>query len=164
MKDIKKVFVASGIRHDLVLADTRSGKEYLWQVLCHHTSGQLKIAPEHSQDDILHLMGKPGNQVLEDFKKFFDQLNRKTGKKQYLTYYFIAAHPGCTMKHMDELRQFTRRKLHLKPEQVQIFTPSPSTYSTLMFYTGINPFTGEKIYVERQMGKMEKQKKLITGE
>jgi uncharacterized radical SAM protein YgiQ len=162
-KGIKKVFVASGIRHDLVLADKKYGQPYLAQVLNHHTSGQLKIAPEHCSDDILSLMGKPSNQYLDDFKKLFDELNRETGKKQYLTYYFIAAHPGCSMRHMRELREFIRKKLHIKPEQVQIFTPSPSTYSTLMFYTGTNPFTGESIFVEREMGRMEKQKKSITG-
>jgi uncharacterized radical SAM protein YgiQ len=163
MRNIKKVFVASGLRYDLVLADNRSGVEYLKQVLNYHTSGQLKIAPEHSEDDVLRLMGKPANKGLDEFKKLFDQLNRKTGKKQYLTYYFIAAHPGCTMKHMHDLRNYTLKKLRLKPEQVQIFTPSPSTYSTLMFYTGMDPFSGEKIFVEREMGKMEKQKKIITG-
>ncbi len=163
MKHIKNVFVASGIRYDLVLADTRSGEEYLKQILKYHTSGQLKVAPEHSEDEVLRLMGKPANKGLDEFKKLFNQLNRKTGKKQYLTYYFIAAHPGCNMKHMHDLRNYTLKKLRLKPEQVQIFTPSPSTYSTLMFYTGTNPFTGEDIFVERELGRMEKQKKLITG-
>ena len=163
MKHIKNVFVASGLRYDLVLADTRSGEEYLKQILKYHTSGQLKVAPEHSEDDVLHLMGKPANKRLDEFKKLFDQLNRKTGKKQYLTYYFIAAHPGCNMKHMHDLKKYALKQLQLKPEQVQIFTPSPSIYSTLMFYTGTNPFTGEDIFVEREMGKMEKQKKLITG-
>lgn len=161
-KNIKKVFVASGIRYDLIIADKQSGQEYLEQIVNHHTSGQLKIAPEHSLNDLLQLMGKPDNQSLEEFKRLFDRLNQETKKKQYLTYYFIAAHPGCSMKHMDHLRDFALKKLHLRPEQVQIFTPSPSTYSTLMFYTGINPFTREKIFVEREMGKMEKQKKHIT--
>ena len=163
MSHIKKVFVASGLRHDLVLYDTRSGEDYLKQILAYHTSGQLKVAPEHSEDEVLRLMGKAENRYLLKFKNLFDRLNRILKKKQYLTYYFIAAHPGCTMKNMIELKKFVRNVLRIKPEQVQVFTPSPSTYSTLMFYTGLNPFNNEKIIVEREMGKMEKQKKSITG-
>jgi uncharacterized radical SAM protein YgiQ len=163
MTHIKKVFVASGLRHDLLLADTRSGEDYLKQILAHHTSGQLKVAPEHSEDEVLRLMGKPENKFLLTFKSLFDRLNRNLKKRQYLTYYFIAAHPGCTMRHMLELKKFSRHHLRLKPEQVQVFTPSPSTYSTLMFYTGVNPFNNEDIFVEREMGKMEKQKKSITN-
>lgn len=160
---IRNVFVASGIRHDLVLDDIRSGEEYLKQILAHHTSGQLKVAPEHSEDEVLRLMGKPENAFLLKFKNLFDRINGSLKKKQYLTYYFIAAHPGCSMKHMMELKRFSRRHLRLKPEQVQVFTPGPSTYSTLMFYTGVNPFNGEEIFVEREMGRMEKQKKSITN-
>jgi uncharacterized radical SAM protein YgiQ len=160
---VRKVFIASGLRHDLITGDLHSGEEYLKRVIRHHSSGQLKVAPEHSEDDVLRLMGKPGNRVLLKFKDLFDRLNRTLRKKQYLTYYFIAAHPGCSMRHMIELKKFARNVLRMKPEQVQIFTPSPSTYSTLMFYTGLNPFGNEKIVVEREMGKMEKQKKSITG-
>lgn len=163
MTHIKKAFVASGLRHDLILDDIRSGEEYLKQILAHHTSGQLKVAPEHSEDEVLQLMGKPENTFLLKFKSLFERLNRTLKKKQYLTYYFIAAHPGCSIRHMIELKKFSRTHLRLKPEQVQVFTPGPSTHSTLMFYTGLNPFNNEEIVVEREMGKMEKQKKIITG-
>jgi uncharacterized radical SAM protein YgiQ len=163
LSHVREVFVASGLRHDLITADVLSGEEYLRKVIRHHSSGQIKVAPEHSQDEVLRLMGKPGNRVLLKFKDMFDQLNRSLKKKQYLTYYFIAAHPGCAIGHMQELKIFSRRYLKLRPLKVQIFTPSPSTYSTLMYYTGINPFTGEKIFVEREMGRMEKQKRILTG-
>ncbi len=90
-------------------------------------------------------------------------MNRESGKKQFLTYYFIAAHPGCTLDDMAGLRRFTRENLALRPEQVQIFTPSPSTYSTLMYHTGMDPFTGKKIFVERNPAEKEKQKRTICG-
>jgi uncharacterized radical SAM protein YgiQ len=161
---VKHVFVASGIRHDLVMADDEYGREYLSEIVHYHVSGQLKVAPEHSDGRVLALMGKPSVESLISFKNMFMQLNRKFGKRQYLTYYLIAAHPGCNLQDMRALAQFARKELHLTPEQVQIFTPLPSTWSTVMYYTGIDPFTGEKIFVERDRGKKEKQKRALTGE
>jgi uncharacterized radical SAM protein YgiQ len=129
IKGINHVFSASGIRYDLVFSDKKSGDAYIKQISDHHVSGQLKLAPEHTETKILELMGKTGNKHLLDFKKKFDAYSKKAGKNQFLTYYFIAAHPGCSDQDMKKLKQFTREKLKLNPEQVQIFTPTPSTYS-----------------------------------
>lgn len=159
---IKKVFIGSGVRYDLVLHDRKHGLHYLEEVVEHHVSGQMKIAPEHCGARILRLMGKPGTDDVLQFKEMFDRICRKTGKKQFLTYYFIAAHPGCAISDMQELRRFVTRELRLMPEQVQIFTPSPSTYSTLMYYTEIDPDTGEKLFVEKDPVKRERQKNLIV--
>lgn len=159
---VKKVFVASGIRYDLIQADREHGGEYLKEIVDHHVSGQLKIAPEHSEDNVLMKMGKPGRQSLLQFKKDFDTLSAKSGKKQFLTYYLIAAHPGCTEEDMLRLKRFTSKELHISPEQVQIFTPTPSTYSSLMYYTGLDPFTMKPVYVERDTARKEKQKSIVV--
>jgi uncharacterized radical SAM protein YgiQ len=159
---VNKVFVASGIRYDLVTDDKEFGYEYLKQVVSKHTSGQMKIAPEHSNDKVLELMGKPGKKSLEKFKDMFYKYTREAGKDQYLTYYFIAAHPGCTDKEMETLKEFASDKLSISPEQVQIFTPTPSTYSTLMYYTEMNPFTNQKIFVEKNLSGKMAQKDIIT--
>ncbi|MEA3554097.1 MAG: YgiQ family radical SAM protein, partial [Campylobacterota bacterium] len=132
MDGVKKVFVNSGIRYDLINEDKYYGKEYLKEIVDHHVSGQMKIAPEHSESKVLKYMGKPDKKVLTDFKQNFTDLNKKNGKKQFLTYYMIAAHPGSTQKDMEDLKQFANADLKLNPEQVQVFTPTPSTYSTLM--------------------------------
>ncbi|MBI9070374.1 MAG: YgiQ family radical SAM protein [Melioribacteraceae bacterium] len=159
---IKKVFVASGIRYDLILDDPKHGLEYMKEVVQHHTSGQMKIAPEHSEDKVLSYMGKPGKRYLEEFKNMFYKYTKEAGKKQFLTYYMIAAHPGCNDAEMQKLKSFASEKLQIQPEQVQIFTPTPSTYSTLMYYTEIDPFTGKKIFVEKDMMGKQKQKDLLT--
>lgn len=158
---VRKVFVGSGIRHDLILADQKWGRTYLKTLLKRHISGQLKIAPEHIQEKVLRLMGKPGQHVLEDFLKLFREVNRQSDAKVYLTYYLMAAHPGCTLADMKALRTFALRKLHLLPEQVQIFTPSPATFSTLMYYTERDPFSGAGIYVEKSAGKKQQQKQTV---
>ena len=133
------------------------------QLVSHHVSGKLKIAPEHTEKNILTLMGKPDISKLVQFKKEFDTMTRNAGKKQFLTYYLIAAHPGCREKDMMQMKQFVRQNLKIAPEQVQIFTPSPSTFSSLMYCTGTNPFTNEKIFVERNLKACEKQKSLIVN-
>jgi uncharacterized radical SAM protein YgiQ len=161
MDGIRKVFVGSGIRYDLILKDRKFGQPYLEELIRNHVSGQLKIAPEHVQESVLDLMGKPGSDCLEAFLGLFDRLNRKNRKKIFLTYYLMAAHPGCTLADMHQLRSFATKVLRLLPEQVQIFTPSPSTFSTLMYYTGLNPFTGKKIFVEKKPAGKQKQKDLI---
>jgi uncharacterized radical SAM protein YgiQ len=158
---IKKVFVASGIRYDLVLADRKYGDRYLKELVQHHVSGQLKVAPEHSEPEVLEKMGKPAIDLLLKFKDRFYQFTREAGKKQFLTYYLIAAHPGCTIDHMLKLRQFVSRQLKVRPEQVQIFTPTPSTYSSLMYWTGTDPFTNEALFVEKNPRAKEKQKMVL---
>lgn len=159
---VKKVFVASGIRYDLLQADEAHGNAYLKEIVEHHVSGQLKIAPEHSEDHILAKMGKPGRKSLIRFKQDFDSLSAQIGKKQFLTYYLIAAHPGCTDEDMRHLKRFASLELHISPEQVQIFTPTPSTYSSLMYYTEMDPFTLNPIFVEKDISRKEKQKMIVV--
>jgi len=123
----------------------------------------MKIAPEHTDDKVLKLMGKPDKKTLLDFKRNFENLNKKSGKKQFLTYYLIAAHPGSTMNDMQSLKDFTNKNLKLNPEQVQVFIPTPSTYSTLMFYTEMNPWTKQKVFVEKDQNKKQMQKDIVTA-
>lgn len=162
IEGVKKVFVASGIRYDMVIDDKKSGEEYLRELVKYHISGQLKIAPEHTEDNVLKLMRKPGKDYLCEFKNRFDKINKDEKKNQFLTYYLISAHPGCDMEDELKMRQYISKELKTNPEQVQIFTPTPSTYSTLMYYTEMNPWTGEKLFVEKNIGKKEKQKQIIT--
>ncbi len=161
LKGVKKVFVASGIRYDMILCDHQHGDTYLREVVNHHVSGQLKVAPEHTEEDVLINMGKPGGDALLQFKGKFDKFSHQAGKPQFLTYYIIAAHPGCTEQDMARLKRFTSQKLHVNPEQVQIFTPTPGTYSSLMYYTELDPFTFEPIYVEKELRKKKRQKEIV---
>ena len=156
---IKKIFIGSGLRYDIVLEDKKFGDIYLKDLTEHHISGQLKIAPEHINERILKLMGKTKKEYFLKFIDKFYKLNKN--KKQFLTFYIIAAHPGCYKEDMIELKKFFIKKLKILPEQVQIFTPAPSTYSALMYYTGIDPFTGDKIFVEKNLKEKEKQKRII---
>ncbi len=161
LKNVKKVFVASGIRYDMILEDHENGDKYLREIIRHHISGQMKIAPEHTEDKVLDKMGKPGKSYLKEFKDKFYKINKEEDKKQFLTYYIIAAHPNCDEGDMRKLKDFAATELKTNPEQVQIFTPTPSTYSTLMYYTEKDPFTGKKIFVEKEMSKKEKQKEIV---
>ena len=158
---IKKIFIASGIRYDMILDDKKCGQMYMEEIIKDHVSGQMKIAPEHTEDKVLSLMGKQGKAPLKEFKEKFYEINKKLGKKQFLTYYLIAAHPGCNEKDMLDLKRFASAELRVNPEQVQIFTPTPSTYSTLMYYTEMDPFTGKKLFVEKDNGKKQKQKDIL---
>ncbi|MEZ0395047.1 MAG: YgiQ family radical SAM protein [Anaerolineales bacterium] len=160
---VKKVFVASGLRYDLLLCDREHGDAYLRELVEHHVSGQMKVAPEHVDDRVLGLMGKPGRAALLEFKRRFDDLNRKAGKRQFLTYYLIAAHPGCSEADMQRVRAFASRELKIHPEQVQVFTPTPSTYSSLMYYTERDPFTGEPLFVEKNLRRKARQKEVVTN-
>jgi uncharacterized radical SAM protein YgiQ len=158
---VKKIFIASGIRYDMIQHDPGSGAQYLQEVCEYHVSGQLKVAPEHDSPKVLELMGKPGKEELLQFKKEFDRINLKIGQKQFLTYYFIAAHPGCTVKDMMFLKKFSQDELNLTPEQIQIFTPTPSTWSTVMYVTETNPFTMEHVFVEKDPQQKQKQKEIL---
>ena len=163
VEGVRKVFIGSGIRHDLVMADEEHGASYMEELVGYHVSGQLKLAPEHSQPSVLKHMRKPGTESLLAFKQRFEAINQRLGKEQYLTYYMIAAHPGCTDGDMLSLRQFASEKLGVLPEQVQIFTPTPSTYSSLMYYTEKDPFSGEPLFVEKSLTGKMRQKAAITG-
>jgi uncharacterized radical SAM protein YgiQ len=160
---IKQAVVASGIRYDLVLADRKQGLPYLSEVVRHHVSGQMKIAPEHSEDRVLTCMGKPGREGLIDFRNLFRRLTTEAGKEQFLTYYLIAAHPGCTDKDMEAVHRFASRELAIRPEQVQLFTPTPSTISTLMYHTKRDPFSGRTLFVEQTAAGRERQKKILVA-
>jgi len=162
IKGVKKVFVASGIRYDMLLGDQKYGEKYLRELVKYHISGQLKIAPEHTENNVLEKMGKSDQGYLKRFRNKFLQINKEQKKKQFLTYYLIAAHPGCREEDMYRLREYTSKELKLNPEQVQVFTPTPSTYSTLMYYTERDPFTGKAIYVEKNLKKKGRQKGIVV--
>ncbi|NLX17928.1 MAG: YgiQ family radical SAM protein [Desulfobulbus sp.] len=158
---IKKVAVASGIRYDMILEDERSGLAYLREVIRHHISGQMKIAPEHCDPGVLTAMGKSGPDDLLRFRTLFNRLTREEELNQFLTYYLIAAHPGCSLEDMKRLRVFCQRELHLLPRQIQLFTPTPGTWSTLMYWTETNPFTNAPCFVEKSESGREQQKAAI---
>jgi len=162
IKGVRRVVVASGIRYDMILADRKNGLRYLRELIRHHVSGQMKIAPEHSEEHVLRSMGKPGTDILLRFRELFTSINREEGLKQFLTYYMIAAHPGCTLEDMNHLRQFCQKSLKLLPRQVQVFTPTPSTYATLMYWTERDPFTGKPCFVEKTVGGRERQKQVMA--
>jgi uncharacterized radical SAM protein YgiQ len=159
---VKKVFVASGLRYDLILQDQAHGEAYLQELVTHHVSGQLKVAPEHTVPHVLELMNKPAVELLTEFKRRFDRLSADQGKQQFLTYYLIAAYPGCTDHDMQQMQHFVSRELQITPEQVQIFTPAPSTWASVMYYTRKNPFTGERLFVEKNRPAKEQQKQRIV--
>lgn len=162
IRKVKKVIVASGIRYDMILADKKNGMAYLRELVRHHVSGQLKIAPEHSEEHVLALMGKPGKNDLLRFRDLFVKTTREEGLNQFLTYYMIAAHPGCTLEDMHRLKKFCGRHLQVLPRQVQIFTPTPSTYSTLMYWTGQDIVTGNACFVEKTTAGRDRQKKVLA--
>jgi uncharacterized radical SAM protein YgiQ len=142
---VRKVFIGSGIRYDLVVADT-SG--YLGMICDHHVSGHLKVAPEHIAENVTGLMNKPGREIFDRFRTEFAGLQRDRQKKQYLLPYFMSGHPGCTIADMIQLAEYIRDH-QLYTEQVQDFTPTPMSFSTCMYYTGLNPFTGESVHVPK---------------
>jgi uncharacterized radical SAM protein YgiQ len=164
IKGVKKVFVASGVRYDLLLSDKKHCSGYMQELVKHHISGQLKIAPEHISPGTLKLMGKPQAQSLIIFKQMFENFSKSSEQKQYLTYYFIAAHPGCTEDNMRELKSFASKELKTNLRQVQIFTPLPSTYSSVMYFTDTDPATGRKIFAEKNTEKKQRQKNIVVSE
>ena len=146
---IKKSFVGSGVRYDLMT------DEYGRELILNHVSGRLKVAPEHTASSVLQIMRKPAWEQYERFYRFFEQVNREAGLKQQIIPYFISSHPGCTNADMKQLAEKCKQ-MHYRPEQVQDFTPTPMTLATTMFYTGLNPYTMEPVYVAKT--KEEKQK------
>lgn len=143
---VKKVFIRSGIRFDYVVADKNS--KFLEELCEHHVSGQLKVAPEHIADPVLAMMGKPENSVYEQFRKQYEKVNQKLGKKQYLVPYLMSSHPGSTLKEAVALAEYLR-DLGYMPEQVQDFYPTPGTISTCMYYTELDPCTMKPVYVPK---------------
>lgn len=155
---VKKVFIRSGIRFDYLLADPDD--TFFKELVEHHVSGQLKVAPEHISDAVLCRMGKPENAVYEKFQKKYKQLNEKIGKKQFLVPYLMSSHPGSTIKEAVELAEYLR-DLGYMPEQVQDFYPTPSTISTVMYYTEIDPRDGKPVYVCKNPHEKAMQRALI---
>lgn len=155
---VKKVFIRSGIRFDYLLADKK--QEFLRELCEYHVSGQLKVAPEHVAGPVLSLMGKPGHKIYEEFTRQFYKMNEKIGKEQYLVPYLMSSHPGSTLKEAVELAEYCR-DLGYMPEQVQDFYPTPSTLSTCMYYTGVDPRTMQKVYVPKSPHEKAMQRALI---
>lgn len=155
---VKKVFIRSGIRFDYILCE--KDDRFLEELCKYHISGQLKVAPEHISDNVLKCMGKPQNSVYEKFREKYRKINERLGKKQYMVPYLMSSHPGSTLKEAVELAEYVR-DLGYSPEQVQDFYPTPSTLSTCMYYTGINPETGEEVYVPKTQEEKAMQRTLI---
>ena len=155
---VKKVFIRSGIRFDYLMCD--KDDTFMREMVEHHISGQLKVAPEHISDNVLKLMGKPENSVYEKFLKKYKQLNEQMGKKQFVVPYLMSSHPGSTLKEAVDLAEYLR-DLGYMPEQVQDFYPTPSTISTCMYYTGYDPRTMEQVYVPVNPHEKAMQRALI---
>ena len=155
---VKKVFIRSGIRFDYVLADKKN--TFLEELCRYHVSGQLKVAPEHVSDPVLACLGKPKAAVYQEFCRQYKKMNERLGLKQYLVPYLMSSHPGSTMKEAVELAEYCR-DLGYMPEQVQDFYPTPSTISTCMYYTGLDPRTMTAVYVPKDPHEKEMQRALI---
>lgn len=155
---VKKVFIRSGIRFDYMMEDENS--EFFRELVKYHISGQLKVAPEHCSAAVLDKMGKPHIETYKRFQDEFYRVTKQAGKEQYLVPYLMSSHPGSTMKDAVELALFLKRE-HIRPEQVQDFYPTPGTVSTCMFYTGLDPYTMEEVYVPRTQKEKSQQRALL---
>ena len=155
---IKKVFVRSGIRYDYVMAD--KDDTFFKELVEHHVSGQLKVAPEHTAENVLKYMGKPAGRTYEDFRQKFFKLTERAGKKQYIIPYLMSSHPGSTLREAIELAEYLR-DIKYQPEQVQDFYPTPGTLSTTIFYTGLDPITLRKVYVPKTKEEKAMQRALL---
>lgn len=158
LKKVKKVFVRSGIRFDYCMMDSDS--KFLRELIRHHISGQLKVAPEHVSDSVLARMGKPKHEVYKKFAAEYERINKEEKKNQFLVPYFMSSHPGSTLKEAVKLAEFIRDTGYM-PEQVQDFYPTPSTMSTVMYYTGVDPISGEAVYVAKSPHEKALQRALI---
>lgn len=155
---IKKVFIRSGLRYDYIMAD--KDDRFLKEIIEHHVSGQLKVAPEHVSEKVLKYMGKPAGRIYERFRKKFFQINEELGKKQFIVPYLMSSHPGSTLETAIELAEYLR-DTHYQPEQVQDFYPTPGTLSTAMFYTGLDPRTMQEVYIPKSKTEKAMQRALL---
>lgn len=155
---VKKVFIRSGVRYDYLLAT--GNKRFLKELCLHHVSGQMKIAPEHISDRVTGLMGKAGRRVYQEFAKEYARMNQEIGKEQYLVPYFMSSFPGCGLTDAVTMAEFLR-DMRYQPEQVQDFIPTPGSLATCMYYTGIHPLTGERLYVAREQDEKKLQRALL---
>ena len=155
---VKHVFIGSGFRYDLLVDNYAA--QYLEEVCNYHVSGQLKVAPEHVSDHVLKVMNKTPFALYQKFVKRFNQVRQKLGKKIFLVNYFLSAHPGSTLEDAQLLADYLQ-KCHIRPQQVQDFTPSPLSLATCIYYTGIDPFSGEKVFVPKTFKERQMQRALI---
>ncbi|MGG5461776.1 YgiQ family radical SAM protein [Clostridium sp. B9] len=155
---IKKVFIRSGLRYDYIMADKND--TFFKELVEHHVSGQLKVAPEHVSPNVLKYMGKPAGKTYEEFRQKFFRITEKLGKKQYIIPYLMSSHPGCELKDAIMLAEYLR-DINYQPEQVQDFYPTPGTASTTMFYTGLDPLTMEEVYIPRSKEEKAMQRALL---
>ena len=166
MPGIKRSFIGSGVRYDLLLHDwrdealNRAARDYTRELITRHVSGRLKVAPEHTSDRVLALMRKPSFKLFYDFKRLFDQINRDCGLRQQIIPYFISSHPGCQAEDMAELAIETKQ-LDFQLEQVQDFTPTPMTTATTMYATGYDPDTLEPVFVARSPQEKQAQRQFF---
>jgi len=166
MPGVKKAFIGSGIRYDLVFHRTEDEKvnagnlKYLEEVILNHVSGRLKVAPEHTSDKVLKIMRKPSFGLFFKLKRFFDSVNQSKGLKQQLIPYFISSHPGSSTTEMAELAAETK-DLDFKLEQVQDFTPTPMTLATVIYYSGYHPYTLEKVNTAKTAAQKQAQRKFF---
>jgi uncharacterized radical SAM protein YgiQ len=160
---VKRAFVGSGIRYDMFVGRPEEENkkygydEYAKQLINHHVSGRLKVAPEHSSDRVLNIMRKPSFDLFVKLKEKFDQINKESGKNQQLIPYFISSHPACNVEDMADLAIKTKEQGY-RLEQIQDFTPTPMTLATVMYYTGIDPYTGKRIYSANTINKKRLQR------
>jgi len=157
---VKHVFVGSGLRYDLAQEDQKSGGRYLRELIAHHVSGQLKVAPEHVCPEVLELMRKPPVASFERFREDFQRYTREAGKEQYLVPYFISSHPGSSLEEAVQLMEYLKRN-RWRPQQVQDFVPTPMTLASDMYHTGLNPMTGRPVHVSRDLREKRMQKALL---
>jgi uncharacterized radical SAM protein YgiQ len=163
---VKKAFVGSGIRYDMILEKTKNeevnqtNREYLREVIKHHVSGRLKVAPEHSSDEVLKFMRKPSFKLFEELNSEFEKINKEEKLNQQLIPYFISSHPGSQSEDMADLAIKTKQ-MNFRLEQVQDFTPTPMTLATVVYYSGYHPYTMEKIYTAKNKHAKEKQRQFF---
>ena len=158
IKGVKRVFIRSGIRYDYLMKDKND--EFMRELIKHHVSGQLKVAPEHCSAVVLDKMGKPHIEAYKEFQKRFYEITKSMDKEQYLVPYLMSSHPGSTLNEAIELALFLRDN-KIRPEQVQDFYPTPGTISTCMFYTELDPYTMEKVYVPKTAEEKAMQRALL---
>jgi uncharacterized radical SAM protein YgiQ len=157
---IRKIHIASGLRYDLALSDDKAGHTYMKELITHHVGGHLKVAPEHLDDEVLHLMKKPGMKNFDEFVSYFDQVSKDAGKEQYVVPYFISGFPGTTHEKMEKVYEYLQEK-GWNLQQVQAFIPTPMTLATAMYWTGLNPMSKQPLFVAKEWKDRKIQQALL---
>ena len=157
---IRKIHIASGLRYDLSISDKKNGQEYMRELISHHVGGHLKVAPEHLDEEVLHLMKKPGLKNFDEFVSYFEDVSREIGKEQYVVPYFISGFPGTTHEKMEKIYGYLREK-GWNLQQVQAFIPTPMTFATAMYWTGLNPMDRSPLFVPKEWKDRKIQQALL---